>query len=128
MSSIIEERDVNSKNSYLSKSGDSSLNLKYMEEKALTNGYTNKYLNDDVDNKINDLKNKAKIIIILNNIINLSNINGTNDYDIGLYVGQLYEKLPDYFENQLESIRFNILKKKYKKIMQICLNIIEILN
>ena len=130
MSDIIEERDVNSKNSYLSKSTDSLLNLQYMDEKAITNAYTNKYLNDDIDNQINDFKNKEKIINILNAIIQLSNknINEINIYDIGFYAGQLYERLPNYFINIINSIRTNLLKKNFKHIIQSCGDINNILH
>ena len=118
MSDIIEERDVDSKKSYIKRSEDSSLNLKYMEEKAVSSVYLSKYLNDDEDNKINDHNNKEKIILIINSIIDLCNRDKTriNTYDIGYNVGILSERLPDYLFEEITSIRKYIQNDDFKKV------------
>ena len=118
MSDIIEERDIDSKNTYIKSSEDSSLNLKYMEEKAVSSLYSSKYLNDDEDNKINDHNNNEKIMIIIGSIIELCNreTSGLNKYDIGYNIGILSERLPNYFYDELNSIRKYIQQNDLVKV------------
>ena len=119
MSSTIEETGVSKKTTYAIPNKNSSLNLRYMEEKAKDSIYSSKYLNDDIDNKINDLINFNAIKTIITTIKELceKNIESENKlYDVAYNIGRLYEILPNYYLDELNIMKELVINKKLEEI------------
>jgi len=119
MSSTIEESGVSKKTTYAIPNNDSSLNLKYMEEKAKDSIYISKYLNDDMDNKINDMINFNAIKTIIQTIKELCQKNIENDdtlYDVAYNIGRLYEILPNYYLDELNIMKELVISKNLEQV------------
>lgn len=119
MSSTIEETGVSKKTKYALPNKNSSLNLRYMEEKAKDSIYSSKYLNDDIDNKINDLINFNAIKTIINTIKELcqKHIESENKlYDVAYNIGRLYEILPNYYLDELNIMKELVINRKLDEI------------
>jgi len=119
MSSTIEESGVSKKTTYAIPNNDSSLNLKYMEEKAKDSIYISKYLNDDMDKKINDMINFNAIKTIIQTIKELCQKNIENDdtlYDVAYNIGRLYEILPNYYLDELNIMKELVISKNLEQV------------
>jgi len=111
------------------------INSCYMDEKETSSIYENKFLDDSIDNMINDSVINNKIITYINSIKNLilslnmskkPNIN--NDmfiYDMGFLVGKLSEIFPKYRQKKIYIIRDLFKNKNYNEIINNCNNILK---